>query len=213
MIFPDPPADKNLPKTLVACGKDGNIYLLNRQNMGGYNPAGPPNVLTHLPLQPGRPVPLNPLADEVLFPDGTGFQPGAFGGPAFFDNGEKQFVYYAGNDAPMTAFFLDGNSLEPAGIGVSGRNFSGGPCCSGGTTPVVSSNQNKEGIVWALLRFNPYAPQVILLAFDATDLTQELIAIPAGPWNNPKGTAFIEPTVINGRVYVASDGELRVFGL
>ena len=116
------------------------------------------------------------------------------------------------------AFIFSGNSLSQSYIGskpnqsamrfpspvVSGLQ-------SGGTTPVVSSNQQiaGTGVVWALLRSNP----LVLTAFDATDLTRKLIAIPAGPWNNPNGGAFVEPIVINGKVYVPSDGELNVFGL
>ena len=52
-----------------------------------------------------------------------------------------------------------------------------------------------------------------VLAFDATDLTNKLVDIKAGPWNNAAGGAFIEPTVVNGKVYVTSDGQLSVFGL
>ena len=83
---------------------------------------------------------------------------------------------------------------------------------SGGATPVVSSDQQKAGtgVVWALARSNPLQ----LVAFDAADLiTGPLFINPAGPWKNPNGGAFTEPTIIRGKVYVPSDGELNVFGL
>ena len=47
--------------------------------------------------------------------------------------------------------------------------------------------------------------------YDATNLTVKLFDQPAGPWNS--GGAFIEPTVIQGRVYVGSDRLLTVLGL
>jgi hypothetical protein len=82
---------------------------------------------------------------------------------------------------------------------------------NGDTTPVVSSNQQipGTGIVWALRRVNP----LVLTAFDATDLTQQIVSVNAGPWNNNNGGALTEPTVINGKVYVPSDGQLNVFGV
>jgi hypothetical protein len=77
---------------------------------------------------------------------------------------------------------------------------------------VVSSNQHNAGtgVVWAIVRSNPLQ----LVAFDATDLTKGPLFGPvaAGPWND-YGGAFIEPTVIQGKVYVPSDGQLNVFGL
>jgi hypothetical protein len=52
------------------------------------------------------------------------------------------------------------------------------------------------------------------MAFDATNLTSApLFNSPAGPWKNSNGGAYTEPTVIQGKVYVPSDGELNVFGL
>jgi hypothetical protein len=83
---------------------------------------------------------------------------------------------------------------------------------SGGTTPVVSSDQQKpdSAVVWALVRSNPLQ----LMAFNATNLTAKpLFSTSAGPWKNPNGGAFTEPTVIQGKVYVPSDGQLNVFGL
>jgi hypothetical protein len=193
MILPDPPAGTALPQAMVACGKDGQIYLLNRQNMGKYNgPGGPNHVLASVPLQPGK-----------------GGQPGIWGGPAYFNSGQEQFIYYAGAGGPLTAFVFSGNSLTPSKIG-SNPNQSTQTFSGGGSTPVVSSNQQTTGtgVVWALARGNPLQ----LLAFNATNLTgTPLFNSAAGPW--PQGNAFTEPTVIQGKVYVPSAGQLNVFGL
>jgi hypothetical protein len=194
---------------MVACGKFGQIYLIDRNNMGKYNAGGPDNVLQVLPL-PGVPA----LSKEVLQPGfGGGGGPGVWGGPAYFDNAGQQFVYYCGNGGQLTAFVFAGNSLTLS----SQSSMPFPPALSngqgGGTTPVVSSDQQRAdtGIVWALVRTSP---QLQLVAFDATDLTTGPLFPPlnAGPWNN-YGGAFTEPTVIQGKVYVPSDGQLNVFGL
>ena len=202
LILPDPPAGTTLPQAMVACGKFGSIYLINRQNMGKYNgPGGPDHVLALVPLQLGISDPLSR-------------QPGIWGGPAYFNSGKEQFVYYAGDGGPLTAFVFSGNSLALSKIG-SNPNQSSQTFSPGGTTPVVSSNQQTAGtgVIWALVRSNPLQ----LMAFDATNLTgKPLYSSPgatAGPWKNPNGGAFTEPTVIRGKVYVPSDGQLNVFGL
>ncbi|MBV9745228.1 MAG: hypothetical protein JO099_15815, partial [Acidobacteriia bacterium] len=197
LILPDSAA--GLPQTMVACGKDGQIYLINRQNMGKYNgPGGPDHVLAVVQLQPGK---------------APGTQPGVWGGPAYFNTGQQQLVYYAGAGGPLTAFVFSGASLAPAKIGAKANQTAATfSADNGGTTPNVSSNQQTAGtgVVWALDRNNP----MHLLAWDATDLTKPpLFNQVAGQWQNPNGGAFIEPTVIQGKVYVASDGILNVFGL
>ena len=141
-------------------------------------------------------------------------QPGIWGGPAYFDTGGQKLVYYGGNGGPLTAFVFTGISLALSTIG-SNPNQSSQTFPHGGTTPVVSSNQSNTGtgIVWALVR-PAKAGTLQLVAFDATDLTQPpLFSQPAGPWNIPDGGAFTEPTVIRGKVYVPSEGQLWVFHL
>jgi hypothetical protein len=226
LILPDPPAGSGFPNAMVACGKFGQIYLIDRNKMGKYNAGGPPDhVLQFVPL-PGVPALLQEVKQQKQSQDfGNGGGPGVWGGPAYFDNVGQQFVYYCGNAGPLTAFVFSGNSLAQSQIGAnpnqSAMTFPSCPPGSGqggGTTPVVSSNGKTDGIVWALVRASPLQ----LVAFDATNLTTGPLFGPvwAGPWNTlatpPKpngGGAFTEPTVIQGKVYVPSDGQLNVFGL
>ncbi|MCX9026424.1 MAG: hypothetical protein OIN85_10055 [Candidatus Methanoperedens sp.] len=199
LVLPDQPATASFPYLLVTCGKDGDILLLNRQNLGGYTGPGGnnPQAVQTLPLQPGRP---------------KDSQPGVWGGPAYYHGPNGQFVYYCGSGGHLKAFLFQNGLLLPATLGGGQPNQSLDAFPSeGGTTPNVSSNQQVSGagVVWAIARQNP----IRLQAFDATNLTMKLFDAAAGPWNNPNGGAFIEPTAVNGKVYVGSDGELNIFGL
>lgn len=199
LVFPDQPTSATShPHLLVTCGKDGRIFLLDREQLGGYNgPQGPDRVVQSLPLQPGK-LPQS--------------QPGVWGGPAYYHSPDGQFVYYCGSHDHLKAFKLLDGLLSLATVGggqpnQSPETFPGGS----GTTPTVSSNEQAAGtgVVWALARSHPLR----LRAYDATNLTVKLLDVEAGPWTNPGGGAFIEPTVIQGKVYVASDKQLSVFGL
>jgi hypothetical protein len=199
LVLPDNvPGSGNHPYMLVTCGKDGWIFLLDRHNMGGYTgpkPAGDnPQAIQNLQLDPG-----------------AGGQPGVWGGPAYYGGPNGSLLYYCGNGRKLKAFQLNAGRLAPA---MAGGNPSESPKAfdgEGGTFPVVSSNQQVAGtaVVWAIDRTNP----LHLLAFDAANLANQLLNVPCGPWNNPNGNPFLEPTVINGKVYVGSDGLLTVFGI
>ena len=106
---------------------------------------------------------------------------------------------------------LSGNALALAMIGGNPNQSPQAFAGEGGTTPNVSSNgQNAgTGVVWAIARTN----SLRVLEFDATNLTHQLLDVDCGPWTNSNGSAFIEPTMIQGKVYVAGGGELTVFGL
>lgn len=71
---------------------------------------------------------------------------------------------------------------------------------------------SNSAIVWTLDRY--VQPQSInLYTYDATNLTNRLGKWSAGVWNNSEGNALITPMIIRGRVYVATSGLLKVFGL
>ena len=88
-----------------------------------------------------------------------------------------------------------------------------------GVTPIVSSNGTKAGtaVVWAIKTppggTNGSGP-ITLFAFDGANLANTLYSAQAGVWtgNGNTGGALITPLVANGRVYLATDGMMSVFG-
>jgi hypothetical protein len=201
LVLPDnAPGSGTHPYMLVACGKDGWIFLLDRHNMGGYT--GP------------APAGTDPQAIQTLqlIPGATGY-PGVWGGPAYYGGPDGSLLYYCGDGSKLKAFELNGGQLAQAMVGGNPSESPGifdSSVANGGTFPVVSSDQQVPGtgVVWAIRRINPLRLQ----AFDATNLTSQLLDVQAGAWNSMYGGAFLEPTVINGKIYVGSDGLLTVFG-
>jgi len=82
-----------------------------------------------------------------------------------------------------------------------------------GAALAISANSTNEGILWAV-RKNGTLPGT-LHAYDARDLAVELYnSDQAGTRDALDAAAkFSIPLVINGRVYVASEGRLTVYGL
>jgi hypothetical protein len=195
LVLPDPPPGTRLLPLVVACGKDGDAFLIDRNNMGKFTPGGPDRVVQSIPLQPGVPI--------------TN-QPGVWGGPAYYRDASQQFVYYCGNGSHLRAYTFSGAALALSMIGPAPNQSPQAFPREGGATPNVSSNgQNPgTGVVWVITRSDPLRLQ----AFDATNLTHKLFDSPCGPWHNPNGGPFIEPTTIQGKVYVPSDGQITVFG-
>ena len=80
--------------------------------------------------------------------------------------------------------------------------------------PSVSSSGNESGIVWAYE--NAFSGQAVLHAYNALHLTQELYNSTQAPnGRDAFGAAnkFIVPTICNGKVFVASQSSVAVFGL
>lgn len=197
LVVPDQPGATG--QLLVACGKEGTIYLLDRQNLGGYN--GPPPGTT---TSSGTDKVLQSLPRAIS---------GVWGGPAFCQGPTGSFVYYCGNDDYLKAFHLVGSSLSLAGQ--TADTFNGTAGHEGGAIPAVSSNGSVSpgsGIVWAVTRDAPPG-SFKLRAYDATNLASKLFEGDVGPWTNDHGGPFMVPTVINGKVYVGADGMVAVFGL
>ena len=185
--------------TLVATGcKDGSIYLMNRDNMGGYN-AGANQVVQSIALGSGK-----GLRSSFAYYQGSG----------------KEFFYTWSENAALKAFpFNRSTGMFDVGSAVVGS--AQGPIGSSGTLLAVSCNGTAPGtgILWATHAANGDANQStrpgILRAFDASDVTKEL-------WNSGQNAGdnignfakFVCPTVVNGKVYMATfSKQLVVYGL
>ena len=169
----------------VGAGKDDNIYVVDRDSMGKFNPSNN-----------------NAIYEEV--PSGSGLisSSGVYGMPAYFNNK----IYYGAVDDALRAFTITNAHLVAPAASASANTFA-----YPGTTPSISANGSSNGIVWAV-ESKPGVP-AILHAYDATDLAKELYnSNQAGGRDQFTGNKFITPMIANGKVFVGTPTGVAVFG-
>lgn len=190
MVLPDQPGP--VPHLAVAAGKDGNLYIVNRDTgkMGGFqNPNVPASV------QIGGDCHCGPSYFKGS--DGTG---------RVVTSGGPNLVQWKINTVNRPAL-----TQEAQVAFASGQD-------NGGFTSISSNGTAANtAIIWAVGR--PMSDQdvrVTLFAFNATASGSSLTPLwhdYAGSWPNTGGDANIVPTVANGMVYVGSNKQLQIFGL
>ncbi len=186
MVLPDQPGAT--PHLAVAAGKDGDMFLMNEDHLGGHSTSG----------------------NDVLGIYSVG---GCWCGQSYFvdtdgaarvvSSGGKSIKVWKLATSPKPAL-----ALVTASVTIpTGQNP--------GLFTTISSSGTSNAIIWTVSR--PYSgPTVHLYAFtpDAGGKTMKLLYhSPAGTWPNPPNDANIVPIVANGQVFVASSGELQIFGL
>ncbi len=186
MVLPDPSPGPH-PHLLVETGKEGKVYLINRDDLGKYKRCGP-------------------TCDDVVQSLAQGIT-GVWSTPAFF-NGR---IYYHGSGDVGKAFtLLPTGQFDPTPQ--RSNAFFGFP----GATPSISANGATNGIVWELQTdaFGTSGPAVLHVS-NALNIANELYnSNQTGLRDRPGGAVkFTVPTVINGRVYVGTQTSLAVFGL
>jgi hypothetical protein len=188
------------PHLLVSGGKEGRLYLINRDSLGHFCSScttKDTNVVQ-------------------TFAASTGF----FSTPAFWHNA----LYFAGSLQGAG----HGDKLKRLVFNLATGLFSPSPASRSaftfnfpGATPSISSQGSSNGIVWAVdsshsdpnVDFLP--GPAVLFAYDATDLSKELWDSSQAPNNRDRaGVAvkFMVPTVANGKVYIGTRTELDVYG-
>ncbi len=178
--------------------KDGTLYLLDKDNMGGYQP-GANQVQQVIQLTSG----------EMHFH------------PAYFKGSAKEYVYVWPENAPLYAIPFDrgSNQLDRQAALVM---TNGGPTGHSGAVLSVSSNGSADGtgIVWASYAVSGDAEhdvsQGVLRAFDANDVTRQLWSSLQNPARDGVGNyaKFASPTIANGRVYLPTfSNQVVVYGL
>ncbi len=176
------------PHILITAAKGGTIYVINRDNMGHFNASNDSQIIQSLP---------------GVLPHGTE-EEGNYSAPVFFNN----YVYYAAVNDTLKAFQLTSGLLSSAPTSQSSETYP-----NRGGSFATSANGNANGILWAVQDNNPSAG--ILRAYDAGNLNNELYNTSQAGARDALGVVskFNIPLIANGKVFVASNGQLTGYGL
>ena len=180
-----------LPSTnwVVGAGKTGMMYLMNRDNMGGFTTA---NSDTN-------------ILQEFMGLAGTcciGQSPVYWNGPT------NQFLYYWSGSDVIKAFKFTGSSIQTTPLAQGSRT----QARPGGLSLSAQQNLPGTGILWGM--YNLAGGTIV--AYDAENVTHELYNSQQNPGRDSMGTLvkFASPTIANGKVYVPTGGnKLVVYGL
>ncbi len=185
LMFPDQQGAN--PHILMQVGKEGRILVLNRDHLGGYATGVTSNT--------------NALQDFLNNGNGLWSTPAYWNGNVYI---------WAKNDVPKM-FKVNTGLLDTTPASTSGV-ASAYP----GASFTVSSDGAQNGIAWAVRtdQYTTHGPQV-LYAWDANDLSNVLYESDANAARDGGGKSmkFAIPVVTNGRVYIAANGQVDVYGL
>ena len=195
LLLPDLPAGSAHQQLLVQMGKEGKIYLVDRNSMGQF--------CTTCTSQ-----------DTNIVQEIPGASTGIWGSPSYWNGNVYWGGGYGRTADNLKAFSFNANnsgmlSTSPTSMSSNAFSFST-------AAPVVSANGTTNGILWILdnSAFGSSCCQ-ILYAYDATNLATMLYNSnqAAGSRDVPGGAVkFTAPIVANGKVYVGSQGKVSGYG-
>ena len=186
MLLPDSAGSAAHPHLLTGGDKTGEVYLLDRDNLGGYQQGAGGT-------------------DKVVqeFHAATGSSNQCFTVPAYYNG----FIYWSMVGQTIKAYGFTGGQYNTTASSQTLETYANPGC-----VPSLSSNGNTNGILWAVQPGNP----AVLRAYDATNLGTELYNSAQTVARDSTGSAnnkFTPPTIINGKVYVPTSNSLVVYGL
>jgi Chitobiase/beta-hexosaminidase C-terminal domain/Bacterial Ig domain len=184
-----PTQSGSVPHLAMTIDKTGTIYLINRDQMGGFT----------TPSNSSRQSFSGGSANRSSF--------------AFFNN-----VLYAGiAGSPLQAWTFDPSTELFNTTAQSKSSETYGCNCNGaGSTPSVSANGTTNGIVWTLDNGAFSRLPAILHAYDPADLATEYYnTTQAANRRDAPALAvkFTTPTIANGKVYVGGRNAISIYGL
>ena len=197
LVLPDSAGIPGHPHLIVAAGKEGTIYLLDRDNLGKFN-ANDDNVLNSV-YNPSTGVTTPP----VLI-NGSLSTPAYYHGTLYWVSGYNSNAWsyvVAPNPAPNPPT-VPVAALEPTSE-TANNNFGYLP-----GSVMISADGSEDpagGIAWIMDTNNNE-----LHAYSTLSLSTEF-------WNSGPGSIaavkFAVPTVANGQVFVGTQNSLQIFGL
>jgi hypothetical protein len=188
VLLPNQPGA--VPHELLGAGKQGQIYVVNRDLMTTNN---------------GHFDATN--VHDFVVQTNIGNIGSSFDTPAYFNNR----IYYGAQSDSLKMFLFTNGVLSSTAVSTSSKTFP-----NKGSTPSISANGTNNGIVWALEMPSTLGAAGTLIAYNATNLTTELYDSTQASGNRDQlgpGVKFAAPTVADGMVFVGSSNSVSVFGL
>lgn len=178
-----------IPNLLVQIGKEGRLFLLNRDHLGGKSqgPGGTDDVV------------------QVLGP-----YKGVWGHPAVY-GGEGGYVYVVQNQGPMLAFKYGTDASGAPALSLVGNTAESFGYTSG--SPIVTSNGTNAGsaLAWVVNVSGPTGANGQLCAYNAVPVNNKVNLVRCFPIGT--GVKFTTAASSGGRVYVGTrDGRVYGFG-
>ena len=167
----------------LGSGKSGSIYVVDRDNMGKFDPELN-NVRQEIPI-----------CCPPYYADGA-----VFSTPAYFNS----TVYFSAVSEPLQAFAVSDGKLSSSFTMLSSNSFP-----YPGSTPSISANGSTNAILWAVEN----GTTGVLHAYDANNLSTEVYNSNTNAARDQFGpNKFVVPTIANGKVYVGAPTGVAVFG-
>ncbi|MGC2056715.1 MAG: hypothetical protein WA653_00550 [Candidatus Sulfotelmatobacter sp.] len=190
------PSTAPLPVTLGG-GKDGNVFVVNRNDMGGYNPGGTNNVVQQLQMCTDG---YNNIFSTPAYWIGTGA------------------LYFHCNANVISAYSWNASTAQ---ISTTPTSQGSTVFTTHGATPSISANGAVNGIIWDIdnsaYSYKLGVPQgpSVLHAYDATNVANELYNSSQAGTRDTAGSAlkFTVPTIAGGKVFVPTSNQLDIYGL
>ena len=186
------PGSSSFPHETIGGGKDGNIFVVNRDDMGGFNSSQ------------------NSVIQTVH--TGTKQFDNIFSTPVYWNG----FVYYHPESDVLHAFSWSSGMLSSQPVSSGTTVYE-----EHGATASLSANGTVNGIIWEIenTAYNGTDPSAsgpaVLHAYDAINVATELYNSSQAGTRDKAGLAlkFTVPTISGGRVFVPTGNELDVYGL
>ena len=201
------------PRLLVGVGKEGRIYVLDRDQLGQFH--GYSGTLQCNSNEESR-TNIDQVVQELPASSTSGF----FGIPGYWAGtaASGQLVYIGEAGDHLKSYQLIGGTLSSRATAQTPETF-GFP----GVTPSISSNNSVPGtgIVWVISPAScggpgcaPSGPGA-LRAYNATNISQELYNSEQN-FTRDRLSSYVKfsvPTIANGKVFVGTQTSLDIYGL
>jgi hypothetical protein len=184
LVLPDEVGSPDHPHLLVGGGKEGTMYLLDRDNLGQFNTDNDSQIVQSLIHSVGS----------------------IYSAPAYFNS----YVYFLAFQDVLKAFSITNGQLSEAPVSQGNTVFG----FTGATPSISANGTNNAIVWTVQVDGWQSAQPAILRAYNATNLNEELYNSSQAETRDVLGPAlkFTVPTIVNGKVYVCTANHLHVLG-